>query len=408
MQLEIINSHDPVTADAISSFERRIGVALPEQYTTFLRTHNGGKFRGRPVYPTIDKIPGGVGGIDFFLGLTKDRRTFDDLWQQLGQGELETVDRVPNLLGVAVDGCGMIFLCCEGKYRGKVYIRVSDGWHLYLVANSFNAFLDSVSAPESFESTIPVFRAVEAGDTDALQEQITTGVDIEARNAEQETLLMFACKVESPRCVTWLLDAGAKVDAVTDQGEQPIHLATRARVLDCVRILVARGANINATTSSRKSPLYISLDRYSGSERMAELIVELGGTEIAADTSGRNTLGMACLNENLGVCTKLIERGANVEKATAWVVKQIVTDSDLQTWGFVGLRHLGAVDELIDLSAKGYTLAMDQVLAIAPDRADFHQALRTAMHNADDDIADYAKFILEEAQENQSAEDPTL
>lgn len=407
MQLEIINSHDPVTTAAISSFERRIGVALPEQYTRFLQAHNGGKFRGTPVYSTIDKIAGGVGGVRTFFALTKDRRTYDDLWRQLGQGGLDAADRIPNLLSVAEDACGFISLCCKGKYRGKVYVRINDGGKLYLVANSFDAFLNSISSAP-LKSTIPVFRAIEAGDTDALQEQIAAGVDIETRNSEQETLLMFACKVESPRCVTWLLDAGAKVDAMTDQGEQPIHFATKAQVLDCVRILVARGANINATTSSGKSPLYISLDRYSASERLAELIVELGGTEIATDTSGRSTLGMACLNEYLGVCTTLIERGANVEKAIAWVVKQIVTDSDLQTWGFAGLRHLGAVDELIDLSAKGYTLAMDQVLAIAPDRADFHQALRTAMHNADDDIADYAKFILKEAQESQSAEDPTL
>lgn len=407
MQLEIINSHDPVTTAAISSFEKRCGVALPQQYTRFLRAHNGGEFRGTPAYSTIDKIPGGVGGVDYFFGLTKDRRTYDDLWRQLGQGELETIDRIPNLLGVAQDACGMVYICCKGKYQGNVYIRMLDGANLYLVSNSFDAFLDSVS-PDPFESTIPVFRVVEAGDIDALQGQIAAGIDIETRNAEQETLLMFACKVKSPRCVTWLLDAGAQVNAVTDQGKQAIHFATRARVLDCVRILVARGANINATTSSGESPLFISLERVCCWERLAELIVELGGDEIAADANGRSALGMACQDGYRGVCTKLIERGANVEQAIAWVVKQIVTDSDAQTWGFTGLRHLGAVDELIDLSAKGHTLAMDAVLAIAPGRADFHQALQTAMHNPDEDIRDCAKDCLEEARLSKSAGDSSL
>jgi fructose-1-phosphate kinase PfkB-like protein len=82
-----------------------------------------------------------------------------------------------------------------------------------------------------------------------------------------------------------------------------------------------------------------------------------------------------------------------------------VTDSGAGIAAFAGLRHLEAVDALIDLSAKGFTDAMDQVLAIAPNRADFRQALQTAMHNSDEEIRDYAKDCLEEAVLSKSAED---
>lgn len=397
MQLEIINSHGPFTAEAIASFESRCKVTLPEQYVSFLRAHNGGRFNSEPTYSTIDKIPSGVGGVRLFFGITKNPHAYGDLRYQLGQGDLETIERVPHLLGVAEDACGTIFLCCKGMYQGKVYLRVSDGWKLYLVANSFDAFLDSISAPDLLESTILVFQAIEVGNIEALQKQIAEGVDIEARNDEQETLLMYACKVKSPRCVTWLVDAGARVDAATDRGEQPIHFATRSRALDCVRVLVTRGVDINAKTLTGESPLFIALDGNSAWERMAEFVVESGADDDASHDDGRSALGMAGLNGYLGVCTDLIERGANIQQAIAWIVNRILADSGAGSCAFTGLAHLGAIDALIDLSGKGFTDAMDQVLAIAPDRADFHQALRIAMHNPDADVREYAKDCLEDA-----------
>ena len=74
---------------------------------------------------------------------------------------------------------------------------------------------------------------------------IRIGVDVNAQDRCLWTPLHFAARTKNTSVVRMLLDAGAEVDAVNDQGITPLHLSLLAGKwnLELVEVLLAAGAN---------------------------------------------------------------------------------------------------------------------------------------------------------------------
>jgi ankyrin repeat protein len=60
------------------------------------------------------------------------------------------------------------------------------------------------------------------------------------------------------KAIKLLLDAGAKIDAVDDEGDTPLHEAARIGSVRGAEILVARGAKVNAKNKAGETPLSIA------------------------------------------------------------------------------------------------------------------------------------------------------
>jgi cell wall assembly regulator SMI1 len=128
----------PATDEQIADFEKIEGVALPEDYRAFLKTHNGGR-------PVPDSFPIGT-----------DNGSLLDTFFELGAGEGETRDlqtkcdryarRIPpTMMPIGCDAGGnIILLGVHGEPRGRVYfLDQMNPRPIFEIAPSFEAFLNS-------------------------------------------------------------------------------------------------------------------------------------------------------------------------------------------------------------------------------------------------------------------------
>jgi ankyrin repeat protein len=75
------------------------------------------------------------------------------------------------------------------------------------------------------------------------------------------TPLHFACLVNKPQAVQWLLDHGADVDFATEDGFTAIHWAAMKGHFDCLRLLLDRGAKVDPETITEWTPLSRAMQR---------------------------------------------------------------------------------------------------------------------------------------------------
>ena len=150
---DITTNQQPATADAIATFERTCGQALPPDYRDFLQRYNG----GRPT-PNAFEIGGGLGdgGVRSFYGL-------HDGDYSLAAAFTSTRGRMPqHLLPIAEDDCGnRICLSLAEHDCGAVFFwdheteadesEPADDRNLYRVASSFTAFLAALRAAPPVE-----------------------------------------------------------------------------------------------------------------------------------------------------------------------------------------------------------------------------------------------------------------
>ena len=82
-------------------------------------------------------------------------------------------------------------------------------------------------------------------DPNVVRHLIGLGVDVNARDRSMWTPLHFAVRTKNSTVVKMLVDAGAEVDSVNDEGITPLHqcLLKQSCNLDVVEMLLAAGAD---------------------------------------------------------------------------------------------------------------------------------------------------------------------
>jgi ankyrin repeat protein len=74
-----------------------------------------------------------------------------------------------------------------------------------------------------------------------------------SRNTQQVMALHAALAGPTPDLASWLIDAGADVNAVQQDGVTPLHEAAAIGNLTLVQLLLARGADASARDAKRRS-----------------------------------------------------------------------------------------------------------------------------------------------------------
>lgn len=140
----------------------------------------------------------------------------------------------------------------------------------------------------------------------AMQLVLETHIDVDARDEEGNTALIYASRFFVrgwQRRNGWaLLQKGADVNASNRNGETALILAATQYDPEAVQLLLQKGANVNAKTKSGRTALMQAIDAPKEfdnqnhvvySPRIAKLLISAGADLNARDAAGRSALALS-------------------------------------------------------------------------------------------------------------------
>jgi len=121
--------------------------------------------------------------------------------------------------------------------------------------------------------------------------------------------LMLAIEFAQEKVVDYLIESGAQIEAMDENGNTPLIKAVaddrRARI---VRRLLEMGANINAKNHHGVTPLHVAVQ--SGSDRMVNLLLEKHPELEVRTTNGETALLIAAKEGFMPIVQSLLDHGA--------------------------------------------------------------------------------------------------
>lgn len=177
----------------------------------------------------------------------------------------------------------------------------------------FTALVDAEKAePPSREPTL-LMAAVMANQLSVAQALLAAGADVNTKIKEffEFNALHFAVKNENIAMVALLLEAGADPNwANANPGYSPIVKAIKQSRADIVKLLLDHGAQVKFETGFK--PL-VQAAQYDSAD-IISLLLDAGCNPNDADFNG-SALKVACTRCNVAVIQKLLEAGAETERA---------------------------------------------------------------------------------------------
>jgi len=271
------DSFAPLSNADIDAAERKLGIRLPAEYRAFLLRFNGGYFQHwvQFVLPNpqlynsggyVDGMSGIVEGSSRgYLNLVDDARTIEGYFEY-------------GMLPIGTSEGQQLCLCVTGDHFGSIFLAESDydpedgEQRFFFAAPDILAFVNMLTLDPEFErheETLPIFQAVERGDRAPVRQFLADGGAADSRNAHGHTLLMCATRNRWPKIATLLVEGGAAVNAVDDEGRTALHFAAMEGSLDISKLLLASRAKVNPKGPNGQTPLQ------AAKEALAFCVVDL-------------------------------------------------------------------------------------------------------------------------------------
>ena len=181
----------------------------------------------------------------------------------------------------------------------------------------------------------PLHIAASNGDIQTVQLLVDCGADVNALNEDGQTPLHTAAGrwIDCPELCSILLKHNAKIDAVDKDGNQPLHLACKRRHAATVNLLLSHGADVTALNKQQQRPLHLanksilnSFQVHSGDHALhiaarngdiqaVQLLVDCGADVNALNGCGQTPLHTAAGGEKdcPELCSILLKHNAKID-----------------------------------------------------------------------------------------------
>ncbi|KAI6784086.1 uncharacterized protein J7T54_004632 [Emericellopsis cladophorae] len=164
--------------------------------------------------------------------------------------------------------------------------------------------------------------------TQRAQKLIEAGADVDARDADGLTPLMYACKagqLGDARVVEMLLDAGAEPRATDCWSDCAVSYAMATRRADFVRMVLAKGGHVNLGVDGREEPYLASAVRsgfFQSFETVKLLVEECGADITVKDAGGESILRRAIHEEHIRIVEFLLDAGHEIVEGDLDVARE--------------------------------------------------------------------------------------
>jgi ankyrin repeat protein len=206
----------------------------------------------------------------------------------------------------------------------------------------------------SSQSLQPLLKAIKNNDKTQVSSLLNDGAGISIVDEDGDNVLMYAALYASADCMDLLLKKGADPNARNKLGETPLmwcsHDLTRSK------LLLDHKADINATTNAGNTALLIACTG-DGQREMINLLLEKGADPLAKNDKGETTLMRVALFGDTAVARILLNRGIainvkNTDAETALAMATKTVNKEMVYW----LLDNGADANILD-SYKATPLA---------------------------------------------------
>ncbi len=244
----------------------------------------------------------------------------------------------------------------------------------------------SASAASGPESLADLIRA---GNREAVLAAITSpAVDVNAKEADGSTALLWATYNVDHELVRALLKDGAKANVTNNYGSSPLSEAVKLGDVDLVTMLLDAHADPNAANVDGETALMVASS--IGSQKIAELLVSHGANVNAVENfRGQTAVMWAAAENHPEIVDLLLAHGADVKRRAKYDdwPRQMTSEPRAQ------FRQTGGLTALLYATRSGcYRCAV----AIVKAGADVNQPnpdgitpLINALDNRDFDIANF-------------------
>lgn len=156
----------------------------------------------------------------------------------------------------------------------------------------------NIEAPSEDRGARAIHLAANFGELETLNLLLDVGADIDARDKMGQTPLILAAATENLKVVKVLLDRGADKEAREfGKGQTPLMRASRLGFLEIAVALVESGAAINAVDNDGRSPLKLAATKISyvnvGGGALIEYLVKNGADLNVKESAGYTSLSWA-------------------------------------------------------------------------------------------------------------------
>jgi len=201
-------------------------------------------------------------------------------------------------------------------------INSVDNWgrtpfHIAVAANDIPAMqwlLDAGSDPQAtWRSRTSLDLAAQSGSTDALQFLLKLGMEPDT-TWTYETPLMTALAHDTLECARILIAAGAALNHRANLGHSPVHCAISPAGF---QLLLDAGANINVVSEEGSWPLKYAA--WEGDPALTRLLLK-NGAQPDLTSAGETALHDAVRSDSLETVTLLLDAGAdpNAQDVDGW------------------------------------------------------------------------------------------
>ena len=203
-----------------------------------------------------------------------------------------------------------------------------------------------------------LYTAVQMNNKEAGELLIKEGVDIYARNSEEysplrlamvnggdtrdwffnqkvikgadgngNTPLHYAAEWKYDECISYLIAKGGDINKKNALGQTPLYNAAKENSVSTIKLIIEKGANPNARDLLNNTPLHHSV-RWNTLDA-TRILVSMGAIIDAKNTSGKTPLSVAATYDSVDSAKILLENKANVNSSDI-TGKSILMDAVLQ------------------------------------------------------------------------------
>ena len=203
-----------------------------------------------------------------------------------------------------------------------------------------------------------VFLAQFDNDLTALRKLLDAGEDVDARDRDGNTVLIYAAGFAQTAFVRELIARGADVNAQDKEGHTALHAAAGTHSLEIVELLLRHGANVDACDRHWNTPLSKAV-YFQSPNRNRDAVINCLIAH-GADQTLKNKYGVPAMDLTAGsgeieseATSMPTVSATNAEPFMEHPCGQFATAVDAMTDAIKRLRKLKQWDEWITFSASG-------------------------------------------------------